>query len=234
MRALALPEIRRHRDAAELAAAGAALVAARLTEAIAARGRASLVLSGGSTPQPLHRALTGCAVDWAAVHVYFGDERCVPPDDPASNYRMAREALLDRLPAPPAAVHRIAGELNPAAAASAYGERIAAAEPLDVLMLGMGDDGHTASLFPDTPEPPSGALVITTTSPAGPRHRVTLTYAAIQSARVVLLLVSGAAKAARLAEVHAQLRAGRPVLPAARIGPATWLVDEAAAKEIDR
>ncbi len=229
---MTLPVVHRFRDAEALADGGAELVAARLGDAIARRGQASIVLAGGSTPRLLYQRLIAHPIDWASVHIYFGDERCVPPTDPASNYRMACEALVDHLPMPPAQLVRIAGELGPAEAAARYAAIVAAAPRLDLVLLGMGDDGHVASLFPDTAEPEDDTIAIATRSPIAPHQRVSLTLRAIAAARTVVLLVSGAAKAARLAAVHAELRAGRPVLPAARIGPAIWLVDEAAAQAI--
>ncbi|HUS63289.1 MAG TPA: 6-phosphogluconolactonase [Kofleriaceae bacterium] len=222
-------EIHRFADAAALAEGAAALIAARLGQALAARARASIALAGGSTPRAMHRRLAGHALDWPRVQVYFGDERCVGPDDPASNHRMARESLLDLVPAD---VHRIEGERPPEEAAARYADTLAPALPLDVVVLGMGDDGHTASLFPDTPEPRAGTLVVATRAPVAPHERVTLTYGAIAAAQTRVLLVSGAGKAARLAEVFAQLAAGRPVLPAARVAPAIWMIDHAAASEL--
>lgn len=228
---MTVPEIHRFADADALAEGAAAFVAARLEDAIARRGRASLALSGGGTPRAMHLRLAPRALDWARVDVYYGDERCVPPDDPASNHRMARESLLDHVPA---RAHRIEGERPPADAAARYADAIATALPLDVVILGMGEDGHTASLFPDSAEPPAGALAVATRSPVAPHDRVTLTYAALAAAGARVLLVSGAAKAARLAEVHAQLTDGRPTLPAARAGATLWMIDAAAAAQLPR
>jgi 6-phosphogluconolactonase len=170
------------------------------------------------------------------VWIYFGDERCVPPEHPASNYRMARETLLEHVPVPAAQIHRIEGERPPAEAARRYQETLNAAPPLDVVMLGMGDDGHVASWFPATPAADPLAAAVATKSPVAPHDRVSMTPGAISAARDVVLIVSGAAKAARLAEIHAQLRAERPTLPAARItaggGPLRWFVDEEAAAEL--
>jgi 6-phosphogluconolactonase len=145
--------------------------------------------------------------------------------------RMAHDSLLGRVPA---RVHRIEGELAAAEAAARYAELLAPALPLDLVMLGMGEDGHTASLFPGTPPPSPGALVVATRAPVAPHDRVTLTYEVIFAARARVLLVSGASKAARLAEVYGELMAGHPVLPAARIGPAIWTLDESAASQLPR
>ena len=138
----------------------AAFIAGLAAESIAARGRFTIALSGGSTPRPIYARLAAAdhaaRIDWGKVHVFFSDERCVPPDDAASNYRMAREALLDHVPLPPANVHRMRGEEDPALAALAYEQdlqglfRTSAAPAFDLICLGMGDDGHTASLFPGT------------------------------------------------------------------------------------
>ena len=138
----------------------AAFIAGLAVESIAARGRFTIALSGGSTPRPIYARLAAAdhaeRIDWGKVHVFFSDERCVPPDDAASNYRMAREALLDHVPLPPANIHRMRGEEDPALAALAYEQdlqglfRTSAAPAFDLICLGMGDDGHTASLFPGT------------------------------------------------------------------------------------
>jgi 6-phosphogluconolactonase len=228
---MTLPEIHRFPDSAALAEGTAELVAARLAAAIAERGRASIALSGGSTPQETHRRLCAQPLDWSRVDVYFGDERCVPPDDPASNYRMAYETLLGRVSA---RVHRIEGELPAAEGAARYAALLAPALPLDLVMLGMGEDGHTASLFPGAPEPPPGALVIASSSPVVPHDRVTMTYELIAGAGTRVLLVSGASKAPRLAEVYGELMAACPTLPVARVGPVIWMIDEAAASQLAR
>ena len=231
-----LPVIHRHRDPDALAEAAAAYLVMELGWAVTTRGRASLALAGGSTPRALHAALIDedyTWIDWPRVTIWFGDERCVPPDDDASNYAMARETLLDDVQ--PAAVHRIEGELAPELAAARYHALLAAAPPLDVVVLGMGDDGHVASWFPGAPPFPAEALAAVATSPKPPRDRVTLTPRALAAAGEVVLLVSGEAKAACLAEVLAQVRAGRPVLPAARLAatrPTHWFVDDAAAARL--
>jgi 6-phosphogluconolactonase len=231
---MTLPVIHRFPNAAALAKGTAELVLGKLGAAITRKGTASIALAGGSTPRALHRELTGAQLEWQAVHVWFGDERCVSPDDPASNYRMACESLLDHVRLLPDHVHRIEGQLAPPEAAARYADQLAVALPFDVIVLGMGDDGHTASLFPETPAPPKGALAFATKSPVPPHERVTLTLDAIRTCETVILLVSGAGKAARLAQVYAELAEDRPHLPAASIGPAIWMIDEGAAVNLPR
>ena len=210
---------------------------------IATGGAFHVALSGGSTPKRLFGLLASPAfsarVDWARVHIYFGDERCVPPDHPDSNYRMACEALLDHVPIPAAQIHRIPGEADPAAGAAAYTQTLTAHLPrdsdgaprLDLLLLGMGPDGHTASLFP-------GTTALTETGQAAAVYvdkfaawRITLAYPLLNRSRHVMFLVSGADKAPALAEVLG----GRSDLPAAGIAPAgelEWYLDEAAAASL--
>jgi len=232
----------READGAMLALAR--LVAQRAADAVAQRGTFRLALAGGSTPRRVYEQLAAtelaATIAWSRVHVYFGDERCVPASDPASNLRMAREALLDRVPIPRANVHAIDGTQDAASAAAEY-ERVLGLEPLDLVLLGMGDDGHTASLFPGGPElDVTDRMVTPSMAPVAPRLRVTLTLYALDNAREVVFLALGPSKAPRLAEVLGQ-RAG-PVsaatLPAARVRPmsarnnargrVTWFVDHAA------
>ncbi|MCC6620391.1 MAG: 6-phosphogluconolactonase [Deltaproteobacteria bacterium] len=236
-------------DVAALHALAADTIAATLGMDHHDPGTRRLALAGGSTPRGVHAALLALAggpraIDWSRVEIVFGDERMVTPDDPASNYRMAKDTLLDALAPPPRGVLRIPGELPPAAAADAY-EAMLGARPIDVLLLGMGDDGHVASLFPDTPEPDPARRVVATTSPIAPHARVTVTYRTIHEARAVVLVAAGAAKADRLAEVWRELTsgaAGTARLPAARVAarevadvaarPVTWIVDAAAAARL--
>ena len=166
-------------------------------------------VSGGHTPETLYKLLATdeyrSKIDWTRVHVFFGDERCVPPTDPESNYRMASEALLSHVPLPGDNVYRIRGEIEPAAAAKEYGllleERFGEGS-LDLTLLGMGDDGHTASLFPGT-----AALherrhrCVENEVPQLKTWRITLTYPFINRSHAVMILVSGASKAARIVEV---------------------------------
>jgi len=215
---------------------------------IAEHGRFTVALSGGSTPRALYQRLAqsplSAAVDWANVHVFWGDERMVPPDDIESNYRMARETLLDHVPIPAANIYpipTIGG--TPEAAASAYAETLTAVfdaklPRFDLILLGIGPDGHTASLFPGQPEAvrPSAALVVAVhNAPKPPPARVSFTFTLINAAANVLLVVAGADKAAALYEV---LRGPADIarLPAQGVRPAqgelVWLVDAAAAKEL--
>lgn len=222
-----------------------ALVAAA-AEAIAARGRFLLVLSGGSTPKALYQLLATPAfagrIDWARTEVFWGDERCVPPDDPSSNYRMAREALLDWVPINPQAIHRLRGEDPPEQAAAAYEAELrrvfgAAATPrFDVVLLGMGDNGHTASLFPHlTAVREAKRWVVAEFVGEVSMWRLTLTPPALNAAARVLFVVVGADKADMLSRV---LEGPRDVdaLPAQVIAPAdgalTWMVDVPAGSKL--
>jgi 6-phosphogluconolactonase len=161
-------------------------------------------------------------VDWGRVTVLFGDERCVAPDDPDSNYRMSREKLLDKVA--PATVHRMPAELGPDEGAKEYAKTIAALVPLDVVVLGIGEDGHTASLFPGHPILKAKGLVAgVTNSPKPPPERVTLTLPVIQGAKQVIILATGAGKAKAVA------LAKRGEVPSGMIAGAQWLIDRAAA-----
>lgn len=220
--------------------------------AIKDRGRFSLGLSGGSTPEPLYRALATERftryLDWSHVHVFWGDERCVPPDHADSNFRMAREALLDQVPLPADHIHRIEGELDPELAAARYeqvlttffGQQetgdIPSRPRFDVLILGMGDDGHTASLFPGTTALGEQVRWVV------PNYvdklgvwRVTLTALAINSAAHILFLVSGTEKAGVLRKVLLGPRQPQ-VYPAQLIYPddglLTWHIDAQAVAEL--
>jgi 6-phosphogluconolactonase len=139
-------------DEPRLVAGAADLIAAHAADAVADQGRFSIALSGGNTPRPVYERLAKAGLDWTRVHLFFGDERCVPPEDSRSNYHMAKAALIDRIPIPPANVHRMRGEDIPEAAAEAYADELVGAlgpdGRLDLVLLGLGDNGHTASLFP--------------------------------------------------------------------------------------
>lgn len=224
----------------------AAFIAGLAAESIAERGRFTIALAGGGTPRPIYARLAAAdhaeRIEWGKVHVFFSDERCVPPDDAASNYRMAREVLLDHVPLPPDNIHRIRGEKDPALAALAYEQdlqglfRTSAAPAFDLICLGMGDDGHTASLFPGTAALRERERWVVAQYVAVARAwRVTFTAALINAARHVAFLVEGAGKSETLQRVLGG--AYQPdVLPAQLIQPiggqTHWFVDAAAATRI--
>ena len=223
-------------DVDALSRGAAVRVADWLKTAIAQSGEASLVLAGGSTPKKLHAALVSQAgsdgVDWSKVTILFGDERAVGPDHDDSNFKMAAATLIEPLPAKPKAVHRMKGELGHVEAAQEYETLVP--QKLDVVLLGMGEDAHTASLFPGRPEvETTGQRVIAAYGPKPPPERISLTLDALNSASQVGFLVSGAGKAVALAEVLAERSAGVPTLPSARVQPThgevTFFVDAAAA-----
>ncbi len=215
-------------------------IVARAAEAISANGRFTLALAGGSTPRVVYSRLatrdSRLELDWQRTHVLWGDERCVPPDDLRSNYRMAKETLLERVPIPAPQIHRIRGEDDPEKAAAEYEREIRellASQGLDLVLLGMGEDGHTASLFPGQPAVHETARwVVAVPAPDGTMWRVTLTPAVLNMARNVTFVVSGASKALRLQQVL-EGPVTPDVLPAQAIRPThgrlTWMVDEAAA-----
>jgi 6-phosphogluconolactonase len=224
----AAPDIRVLPDLAALTLAAANILHDAAEGAIVRHGRCSLVLAGGSTPRTLYESMTADdapRLPWNLIDVWFGDERCVPPDDPASNYGMARDTMLAHLPVPPENVHRIEGELGAVAAAAAYDEMLRARfgdpeampETFDIILLGVGSEGHTASLFPDHP-----ALGIRDrwAAPVDPAPhtaipqvpRVTLTFPAILGATNVLFLAAGPEKAPIIRAV----RDGDTTLPASR------------------
>jgi 6-phosphogluconolactonase len=199
-------------DAERLAAAGAAIVAESLRSTPALR----LVLAGGNTPRRCYTILAGMDLEWSRVTVLFGDERCLPPLDPETNYQIANDSLL-RI-ACPATVHRIPGELGPESAAAAY-EPIVAAAPLDLVLLGIGTDGHTASLFPGNPAlGATGHVVGVRGAAKPPPERVSLTLGALRGAKRVVILAAGADKK------DAVRKASAGEVPAGMIDHAEWLV----------
>jgi 6-phosphogluconolactonase len=200
-------------DAKAVAAEAAERVTAAAEHAIAERGRFSIALSGGSTPKALYALLAAepyrSRIDWSKVHILFGDERAVPPDHKDSNFKMADEALLSKAPIPKAQVYRMKGELGDKAdqAAKEYGLMLKAEFPdgLDVVLLGMGGDGHTASIFPGTMAVKEKEHRVVgyfaENSSTGKSWRITMTAPFINQAREILVLLAGADKAARLREV---------------------------------
>jgi 6-phosphogluconolactonase len=235
------PRIRVFPDPHQVADEAARQFIAAAQEAVRLQGHFSVALAGGSTPKAMYALLAEepyrSQLQWERVKIYFGDERCVPPDHPDSNYRMANETLLKKVPIPLDNVYRMEGECKPEAAAMDYGRLLKEAfgdeGGLDLILLGMGDDGHTASLFPHT-----AAL-------AEQKHRcvanyveklktwrITLSAPFINRARLVLFTVVGAAKASRVAEVLEGPRDPER-LPSQLIAPTQgvvlWLLDAAAA-----
>ena len=204
-------------DAEAVAVAAADLIG----EAIDSTAR-TLVVAGGSTPKRAYRLLAERPLAWGRVTVLFGDERCVPPSDPESNYRMAKQELLDRVH--PGSVHRMPAELGAEEGAQLYDRVVRGLSPLDLVLLGMGPDGHTASLFPGHPALDApGCAAPVHGAPKPPPDRVSLTLGALREARRVVFLITGDDKAEALA------RAQRGVVPAGMIAGAEFLVDRPAA-----
>lgn len=242
-----MTEIRIYPDAASLARAAAEHFVTLAAEAIAARERFAVALSGGSTPRATYTLLASdefaARVDWPRVHVFWGDERCVPPDHPESSFRLAHEALLSCVPIPSGNIHRVRGELEPEMAAQAYAAELrtffgAPWPRFDLVLLGMGNDGHTASLFPGSValgETARPVVAVTAHYQDRPAHRVTLTPPAINAAQQVFFLVTGAAKADM---VRVVLEGPEGPYPAQRIRPTsgqlTWMMDIAAADRLKR
>jgi len=230
----------------ELAEAAARAAMADLEAAVEAYGTATWVLTGGSTPAAAYRRLAAhdlrAGVEWDRVRVAMGDERCVPPDHPDSNWGQAAAALLDHVPVPAHHLLRPQGELGAEPAADAYQATLAAlpaapggAPRLEVVWLGVGEDGHCLSLFPGRPEVEVGDRLVVPVhdSPKPPPDRVSLTLAALAGTERLLVLAAGAGKAGAVARA----RAGDDRLPVTRAvaavrsagGSVTWLLDRAAA-----
>lgn len=185
-------------------------------EAISARGVFHIVLAGGGTPEKLYAALAGQPQDWTHWQVWFGDERCLPPDHPERNSRMAWRSLLGKVPIPGTNIHTIAAELGALSAAEGYAECLHGIGLFDLVLLGLGEDGHTASLFPgqDWGEEPNAEVLAVFAAPKPPPERVSLSARRLGEARQVLFLVGGAGKRAALSA----WQAGEPI-PAAAIRP---------------
>jgi 6-phosphogluconolactonase len=210
----------------------AAMVAERLAQA--ARNGESVVLTGGTTPELAYREAAEREGDWSRVDLWWGDERCVPPDDKESNYGMAKRALLDRLERQPRSVHRIKGELRKEEAAAEYADEIAGAS-LDLLLLGMGADGHIASLYPNAPTLRQRKAAIPAEAGLEPFiDRVTLSLPKLRSAREILFLIAGDSKA----DAAARAFTGKPSpdtpasLVRARDGRTVAILDRAAAAKL--
>ena len=211
-------------DAVALEAAQRILQSA--ARAITARGLFRIVLAGGRTPEAAYRLLAGADADWSRWEIYFGDERCLPVDDAERNSTMAARALLDTVAIPAANVHSIPAEHGAEAAAKAYQPVIRAALPFDLVLLGIGEDGHTASLFPGQQHPAGQLVHAVHNAPKPPPDRVSLGTDALSEAREVLILATGAGKRSAIKA----WRAGEPLPIAAIGGPASVdvLLDRAA------
>ncbi len=222
-------------EPADFARAAANHIAVAVEATVGARGRCSLGLTGGSTPRPVYEVMAvppiAASVPWDLVDIYFGDERCVPLDDPASNYRMAHDTLLRHVPVPNNSVHRMEGERTDRKAAARDYARLLPTR-VDVLLLGMGEDGHTASLFPHSPAlRERERRVVAATGPDPYPSRLTITPPVIGEAETVIVMVTGSAKAdavARALEGSYSPKAF-PIQLAVR---GTWLIDHPAARKL--
>jgi 6-phosphogluconolactonase len=238
------PEMRVFEGVEELSHAAAQIIVERSRRAVADRGRFLIALSGGGTPSRLYQLLAQPPyreqITWAGIHVFWGDERCVAPDDPQSNYRQAWDTFLKQVRVPPENIHRVKAELPPREAASdyalalkKYSEGPLAWPRFDLVLLGMGEDGHTASLFPGSDVQTSvPALAVSGHYQGRPAWRVTLTPPVFNAAALVVFLAAGAAKSRTLEQVLRGPYQPRD-LPAQRIQPShgelIWLVDHDAA-----
>jgi 6-phosphogluconolactonase len=233
--------VRVFKDLTSLSLAAAGRFLGDFRVCVPARGRFAVALSGGSTPRTFYSLLASDPfrkeVDWTKVHVFWADERCVPPDDGESNYRLVLETLLSAVPVPVENIHRVRGELSPDEAARLYNEDLRAffsgrqIPVFDLAVLGAGIDGHTASLFPGSDAlAERSRLVVPVRSAPGRPGRVTLTLPVLNNAAHVLMLVSGPSKAAVVQEIFEAGNAKR--LPAGLVRPVNgtleWLVDREA------
>lgn len=236
---------------ADLTTVAQDLIRAAAAYAIGRRQFFRIALSGGSTPQSVYAALAQDPdIEWSPWQLFWSDERAVPPTAPDSNYHMVKQALLDPLAHPPRVVVRMAGESDPSAAAAAYESAVREMVPadphagtgsaprFDLILLGMGADGHTASLFPGTPAlSETDRLVVANSGPPPFTERITFTYPLINAARRILVMVSGADKADTLRRVISGPSVPE-LLPIQGVQPIngviTWLVDQAAFAGIER
>jgi 6-phosphogluconolactonase len=218
-------------DSKDLPGRAAARIASELTKAIGERGVASLALAGGTTPKATYEELAGLPLDWSNVDVFFGDERCVAADHADSNYRMAKAALFDRISIPSERIHRMQGELaDRDLAARTYEAQLP--ERIDVVVLGIGEDAHTASLFPGAPAlREESRRVLPVTGPKPPPERLSITPPVLRAARLCLVLGSGAGKAE---PVRRALKDAIDVVqvPIQLARDGVWFLDAAAAAQL--
>ena len=211
-------------DLDELSLAVAQRTAAAAAQAITARGIFHLVLAGGETPRRCYEKLRSLAIDWTHVQLYIGDERCLPKGDAQRNDSMIRATLLEHIFIPQDNVHFIPSELGALAAAATYAAMLEQVATLDMVLLGMGEDGHTASLFPGNPATESTALAVPVfNSPKPPPERVSFGMDTLSKSRQKLFLVAGAGKRNALEQMSRGV-----LLPAARVKNAEWHIDRAA------
>jgi 6-phosphogluconolactonase len=204
-------------DASTLTDTLARLLLELAAETIVQRGAFHLVLAGGGTPQALYRALARASSDWGAWHIYYGDERCLPPNDSERNSHMATQEWLSRVSIPQTQIHPIPAELGSIAGASAYDETLSKVGIFDLVLLGLGEDGHVASLFPGHPledEPGASAAIAVHDAPKPPPERISMSATRLNHTRALWFLVSGAGKR----EALERWRAGADI-PAAHIRP---------------
>jgi 6-phosphogluconolactonase len=227
-----------------LAGAAAERITDTLIRILRRKQLATLVLTGGHTPKPIYELLGtnpySARIDWERIHFFWGDERCVPPENPESNFGMAYEALISKIRAPQENVHRMRGELDPEEAATLYEQEIldffqvTSVPSFDLLLLGMGEDGHTASLFPGT-HWDEKKVVVANHVPQSGAKRISMTPLVLNAAGKTIFLVSGFSKANALACV---LENPACDYPAARIhsgrGNLVWMVDNSAASLLVR
>jgi len=246
------PEIRVTGNVQEWARDAAAFIVSIGEQAIRSNGRFIMALSGGSTPKTLYQVMATpewkARLDWSRIFFLFGDERCIPPDHPDSNFKMAQTSLFQPLNVHPDHIYRMKGESeDPTAAAQEYEEtirRLTQSPPprvplIDLVLLGLGDDGHTASLFPGTAALQEDRKIVTVGhAPTGIRSRLTLTLGVLNHAAVVLFLVTGSGKAHMVHRVLDPKSEADRSLPAARIAPESgrlvWMLDHSAAQQLQQ
>ena len=245
-----IPEIRIFKDIDAVSRGAADLFLETASEAFTERGRALVAISGGNTPLRLFRLLASepfrNQLNWQAVHIFWADERCVPADDPESNYGQARRAFLDKFPIPEKNIHRVNSDADPAEASKEYADTLRDfLDPpfewprFDLIFLGMGDDGHTASLFPGSQVDVSAPTQAVTAQYQGrPANRVTLTPRVLNSARQIVFLVSGENKAEILARVLDEENYQPELYPVQRVRPLegriVWMIDQTAASKLPK
>jgi len=235
--------IKKFRDSSDLSQSAAKLFIELANQAIAQRGRFLVSLSGGGTPMKLYERLADEKLDWSRVHFFWGDERCVPVEDAGNSYGQAKKVLFDKISA--TNIHRVESELEPDSAARNYAQTLSRfAEPpldfprFDLVLLGMGDDGHTASLFPGSPvDIPTSTLAVTAHYQDRPANRITLTPLVFNQAREIWFLVTGQGKTETLKKVI-EGDFNPEAYPAQRIQPVNgnlvWMMDEAAGSQLNQ